>query len=121
MKVARPGSLLPSVASKRGRRCAVRVCSACVCVSARAHLPISLFRPPGIAPMQPLFHLRALLFLFWQHIQRFARVHKQSSILSFQVRYQESMAHLGERKWTHVFPFLVVGIYVHTGLSSLQR
>lgn len=25
------------------------------------------------------------------------------------------MAHLGERKWTHVFPFLVVGIYVCTG------
>ncbi|PKU43471.1 tumor necrosis factor receptor superfamily member edar isoform x1 [Limosa lapponica baueri] len=26
------------------------------------------------------------------------------------VKYQESMAHLGERKWTHVFPFLVVSL-----------
>lgn len=28
------------------------------------------------------------------------------------------MAHLGECKWTHVFPFLVVGIYVLIGISN---
>lgn len=51
IKVAGLGSFVPSVFSKRGKRWAARVCGVCVCVSARAHLPLSLFRPPGIAPV----------------------------------------------------------------------
>lgn len=31
------------------------------------------------------------------------------------------MAHLGECKWTHVFPFLVVGIYMSVGISNAWR
>lgn len=49
IKVARLVSLMPSVFPKRGKRCAVRVCSRCV--STLARLPFSLFRPPGIAPL----------------------------------------------------------------------
>ncbi|XP_053931165.1 tumor necrosis factor receptor superfamily member EDAR isoform X2 [Cuculus canorus] len=35
-------------------------------------------------------------------------MHEEQS--STMVKYQESMAHLGERRWTHVFPFLVVSL-----------
>lgn len=97
--------------------------SVCVC-ECTCTPPLSLFRPLDNFRHRsrlPLFCWWALLFLFWQHTQIFTDVHKQSPILLFQVKYQENMAHLGECKWTHVFPFLVVGIHTHAGVSSTQR